>query len=961
MLLLGTAAAILFIFLQFTDRDVTNKSGGGREGENIELSNTGSREAAAGGEAAAGTGAKDARRESASAAFVHPARISGVVKDAAGRAVAGAQMMAFPANRPEPVNDGVDFALQPDVILTKSGADGTFLLQFDRRFSYYTVIARADGFGPAGVEWVEPERACEIVMKPGVVMRGGVYNFEKAPVARARVERMSVLYNLIIRQTAETGADGSYELKDCLRMDAPGGQVHLQHLQYNISATGFVRLQTEGAERAGPDPGVFRQDFYLSRGAKLILRALDEATGKPISNATIQYWSTELNTTFLARAGNIIYNPDSCRELGSGVTDANGVFICKDVPTWGYSWHRGASADVHEAQLGYAVARVAGTWFGWVEIRIPDQGEEKTLDIYCKPVARASGRVVDSTGKPVQGAHVFHYASERLERGRPFGMPGRKGLQTFEEITNNSGMYQIEFPVEAAAETDVTIAALVEPLYYGEQRIRFRPNAKIELPDIVLKKRDDMAVVRVRVTGPDGKPLWGALVGQNLNLYRHSAITDHEGRAEMPLNNFPGAAVPPFRIFVKYTGMAGASSEPIQLRNDSPVDVNIQMSPGRRIRGVVLMPSGKPAVSGYVTAFGNDASFAQLENYAQEAGAPPAFITSGSAGIHKDGSFEILDLPAGMFTLSATACTAGAEVQEGVAWMENVPVDSENVSFTILNLRKTAPVATAESAAPATRSLVIRVTDERGRAPERGNMELIQPGTGFRIPSSLAWEPGLYTLEAAPGIHRITGRFPGYSSEIVRIDVPAGTTPFEIDYKIRRGAVLTGRLRTSEGKLLHSGKVYLYRGSEVVAGEVDREGNYQIRGIGAGTWQTILADATIHRDAREYLTVTCTTDLYISENDSRVERDFVLERAGYLQLLISAPSLPAAWERNQLSVLDAAGIELIRVGAFEGRPLTLPVPYGKYHIRLELDGGGVITKEVLVNAGNSMAMVMLDR
>lgn len=887
--------------------------------------------------------------------------IDGKVVNGSALPIADATIFCFPADRNEPMEEGADPSSAPDLFVTKSAADGSFTLQFNRGTAFYTVFARAPGYSPAGIERVGPGATCELLLHPERILRGRVADFQSRPVESARVESAAIIYNFMIRRVAVTDAAGNYTISGLLNTTGLAERA-VQHRYYKVTAPGFAAHRSEGYPLPGGEPNHYILDFYLSRGATLTFRALDGETEQPIPNAKILFWSTEMQRTIGRMGAPAIYNPEGSPILGEGATDAAGIFICKNVPTWGYQWHMAASSDLNKSALGTATAEVDGKYSGGIAVFVPDENEQKQYDIYCSPVAIVKGRVVDGRGEGAARVALSAHVPSKLKRYHIFGKPGSMNNPEGFQFTDKNGYYSLQIPASRAEPVEAKIYCSeygVEPIAAtGQCDARIRAGEITTVPDIILQKPKDVASVAVNVYDPEGNPAWGAMVGEYSNDFGNALIADRNGRVVKAFPYNPAGAPLRRRLFVKYEGCARAATELFVVSVDNPPELKVMLAPGKSVRGKVAFASGAVPMGGMVEICRGEMRAEQLLKFRPEPGAPAPFLSVGHEKIRGDGTFEFKELPDGPFILIARGCYTKEEAQQADAYVENVADGSENVQLVITNVRTL--VSTPRPPDPFV-SVTVQVADESGRAPERGYLEIENLDRGGVISSSSATVPGIYPLTLGFGRWRIGGLFPGYVTNPKEVEIPEGAGPLKLTLTIKRGAVLSGRAYLRSGELLRSGRIYIYKGEKFFEGEIGPSGDFSIEGLSPGMFDSVVVSGSLTFDGNARILACGNITLEITNRAERLRQDFTVGPAGDAQFYLSSLSLPAEWKNSTLLIVNEAGEEVARIQNFASTRITRVLQFGKYTARVELGSGGTIVKPFELLEEKRWVEVSLDR
>jgi carboxypeptidase family protein len=342
--------------------------------------------------------------------FLFPgASLSGVVRDDAGRPVAGAEVRAE--------GDQSWGAPPPE----RSDARGEFRLDGVPP-GEYTVVAREGARAPGiAVAVVEPggEATVSLTVSDGGYAVGRIVDAEGRPVAgQVRVESWngrSLPGFACDSLAANTKADGSFAL----------GPLPVGSLGVAASAPRFATRRVD-AELAARGRTVDLGDLALDAGLAIRGRVHDRE-GNGIAGAEVH----------AERHG-----PGSPSE-GEAVSEADGGFVVGGLEL--------GSHDLRATALGYAPAEATATSGG------------DPVDLVLEPGGQMEGRVVDADGSPVEDARVWA-ENERGRSGSGGVLGGRsdEGDGRFVVRDVAAGRYALQVLAGSrgeAAVTDVRVVA----------------------------------------------------------------------------------------------------------------------------------------------------------------------------------------------------------------------------------------------------------------------------------------------------------------------------------------------------------------------------------------------------------------------------------------------------------------------------------------------------------------------
>ena len=244
------------------------------------------------------------------------------------------------------------------------------------------------------------------------------------------------------------------------------------------------------------------------------------------------------------------------------------------------------------------------------------------------------GRVVDDDDNPIRGAQVHTYDQE--------------SQQSFSANTNAEGKFELR-GLKAG-----TMHVSVWKENYGNA------NQQVAVPteDEVVLKLSQGIRIKGRVIASDEKPLSNVRLVAAIKMggWRGSGGARPSGEFEM--------TVPPgtYTIIATSDGYAPGESEEVTVaKGDAIEDLEIVVSPGAQVTGVVIDKSTGEAIT---NATVSRAPGSQKERYLQGIGI-------ASASTDADGNFTLKGLPFGAVTVRAShpdyapSAVSGIEVSEG--------------------------------------------------------------------------------------------------------------------------------------------------------------------------------------------------------------------------------------------------------------------------------------------------------
>ena len=454
------------------------------------------------------------------------------------------------------------------------------------------------------------------------------------------------------------------------------------------------------------------------------------------------------------------------------------------------------------------------------EVVLASGADLKGVDLILAPEGVVSGTVVSADGKAVAGATVTGWV---LESSAGVTSPGRWASDRtdagggFRLTSLAAGQLQIE--VHEADQGDATYGP--EPLAAGEQKV-----VKLTL--------QSGATVSGKVfwKGADRQPAAGvhvfALVPGRMNMVQATTGPDGDYRLG-PLA--PGQAM----VAASRTeGMAAlAELDPTATRkvtlagSEQKRGVNLVVEKGgHRLDGIVLDPQGKPLAGARVTAdVGESPLRAMRAAFGGMLGEKP--VLSG-----EDGRFVIEDLPAGPYTVSATATGhPGASVGK-------VSTDARDVRLQFAPAAVLAGVAADANGKPIP-DFTIAAIESPSDSPEK------MAARAMRSMSSLMGN-------GAPPIHDPSGAFEvsglaagtydlvvstadGKIGRLAAVAVAAGERKAGLRVTVKMGTSLKGKLVDfPAGKPVGGAMVVVMGDRQPVMRTSGADGSFSVEGLAAG-------------------------------------------------------------------------------------------------------------------------------
>jgi protocatechuate 3,4-dioxygenase beta subunit len=829
------------------------------------------------------------------------ATLAGRVVDGTGKGVSGASV------RLEPPDGGRPNAL-PESREARTGADGAFL--FDgAAVSGNRIDVGRDGFGSVSVGGLRGGGApVTIALGPAATVSGAVKKADgRTPAAGVLVRFESGGRSRWI----ETAADGSFRIPDA---SAGAGR---------IEADGGPQGRTETRATA-PATAVL---LVLDPPTRIFGRVVNARTRHPL--AGVRVIATGGHSTSMATSG-----PDGRYQI-DGLAMQTCVLSVDD-PRF----------------VRYARGRVR-----------PNPGRPFSADIPLTPGASLSGRVVDEQTKPVAGAEVRLSSGGGRRLGPRFRRPRGQG-EGNPVRTATDGTFKMErLPSGSNMRLTVTHPDFVEGDVAGITLTG--GTAKTGL-SVVLRRGLEMAGT---VRDGQGHPV----VGAELRLRPAPSEGRAGGRFAFGSGPGPGddhfeatsGADGRFRIAgleagayaleAHRDGLADAHIDVVRIDPEAvtPV-VDVWMLPGAAVRGAVRRPDGSGARGFIVLA---------------QAGGSRGFPFGPGArrpeATSDDGLFSIEGLQAGE-TYTLTVLGGGGLPQEH----PGILAPAEGVDIAVGGTGQIAGhVVDAQTRKPI---LGFHATYEGERgAGGFGRGPGGRGGFGGRIPPAddggddedtppPATDGSFLVKDVPPGSWTVVVEADGYeTARVSHIEVKEGETTPDVDFRIDRGLVLSGRaVEAGTGQPIPGVSITAVRaagggpgGFGQAAAVTDADGRFDVAGLALGTYR-VQARHPDYADASQLVDV--------QQQNAAVE--IQLSGGGTLAGLVVSPSgvpVPGA----SVAVRAGGG------GRFGGggSPSTLSDESGAFHVdRLapgvyqvsaSLGGASSAPQEVPLLAGQSRSDV----
>jgi uncharacterized GH25 family protein len=687
--------------------------------------------------------------------------VAGVVVDEKGVPVAGVEVRATP----QP-GDRFDSASMNSGGTARTTPAGRFRLATLTAGTAYDLRLSRAGFAPGTSEIppLEPGRPAadlRIVLRRGRTGTGRVVNASEQPIAGARVllrrdqggdPRERMMRRMMGAQEEApietvTGADGRFELRDL-----PGGTWSLE-----ARASGYAALTVPGLtvpEGAGStDLGT----VMLPAGVALEGYAVDPR-GRPVEGA-------EINASDAATPISLMRFGRQEEAAPDAVTGADGYFRIEDR-------RAGEMINLEAIRQGYARTSAPG-------VRVPS---EEPVRIVMQPASVVEGRAVDDGGKPVAGARILVFPTER-----------RGGMQMKDGTSDDTGAFRIEDVPPGALEARAT-APGYQAAYVSNLEVRAGQDLKGV--EIVLAVG---AAVEGRVVSPSGRPVAEADVRvvqeEARGFFRMPAMTQTDGDGRYRLEGVaPGART----IQASHEGYRPAVRDLEVRAGENTLDLSLEG--GAEVRGRVVDEGGAPVPGARVSLREGWRSW-DLPNGVS--GADGSFTLAGVA----DGTYHMLAEKDGY-----------ARNDEG----QEVTVAGSSVGGIEVKLGRGGAIAGQLLGLDFTDLAQVQVRSDGGGV---GRVGTVRPDGTYRIEN------------LAPGKRRVVATLPGGTRQADgEVEVEPGVSETRLDLDFGEGVTLTGRVLRN-GEPLPSAMVSLNGAGAGRWGETDHEGRFRFEAVAEGSYE----------------------------------------------------------------------------------------------------------------------------
>lgn len=784
------------------------------------------------------------------------------------------------------------------IALTAAAALGAWLIWPRAEETPHSVAAAADAApaqtSPAprghvaprvkqGVDAAAATEAAPEDQVPRAKVRGRVVDAATGdPIAGACVKVIRKSAGGGFQWALTTGADGTFtgEVEESKRYSAEldWSAVH-SDLYVEASARGHIRFY-EGPYTAakGEDLG----DVKLDRGVVVRGRVVHE-DGRGVAGAHVYATCVPMQ----------IGTADPLNlALPLGVADGEGRFELEQ------------GLGVTKPNEAYTLLAACDAGVAAKTLMIP-KGRESIDDVVLTVRGRSAAvRVLDSDGRPVPGAAVTalpKFDPMGVQRGGDPELYGMAGddllLGIFRKKTADDGVAR--FDALPVAETNglYDFAATADGFTTGWARWS-GVRSPAETFEIRLK-REEAYVVGARIVDADGRPVEGALVTR---LHADSAAVTTGADGVFVLRRGKGE---PFgrdaSVEIRKDGYAKRSETVWRWPDDGTKMGDIRLLRPAPIKGRVVDQDGRPIAGATVG----------LQR-------PEAWVKAGGDGkSDADGRFEFPDATEGEWALVVHPFGGGTWVVP--PWKAVRGGDAD----VVMRLER-VPEGRA--------TVVVTVIDtEAGALVDVDGAMLVAAGppSGRQIMGALPQprvEHGRVTIErVAPGAHCLWLHVADRPQQFVRFRVADGETDVRATCRVRRGSVLTGRVRLPEGVTGTSvGIEYALADGQLSAGgpgwgamtaagfaKVAADGTFRIEGVTPAAYRlTANVDGWLG-------------DVVVDATDGDAEGVVELTRGAVVKIPVPGGAAGIGGMRIEASLNGGAWTELVRAGLVPDRPFTV--------------------------------------
>lgn len=677
----------------------------------------------------------------------------------------------------------------------KAGADGGYKLSGSVDRQLYMAAAAPGFFEGLGSQIVRAgdRRGPTLALDPAVTAVGVVVDEQGRPVAGVEVKAQvsaggPFMTSDMFRSggTTRTSSTGRFRITTLL----PGMGHGLK-----LARRGYAPLKAE-LPPIEPGRAAAEQRFVLRKGRNAFGRVVDRGD-QPVAGARVVLNPAPSGDRFAMMVR--VWDTSEEEPLGA-TTDAGGRFEIPDVPA--------GTFELSARGAGYAPMTVPG-------LEVPaGSGSTDLGTVILMPGVAVTGIVVDTGGRPVEGAEVFvsEATGDIMVRGRPDSSPaavtGQDGFFRVEDRrageTVNVDVHRSGF---ASAGAPGVVAPTEEPV-----RIVLKPSSTLEGRTV---DEDGKPVAGARVSVIPAEP---AAMSRGFMLFTasasRSAVSADDGSFLLE-DVAPG-------IVELQASAAGKQSAELG---------NLEIRSGQDRKGVEVVLATAAVVEGRVLAGGRPVPGAGIQVVEPEMGAGRFFMTP-RASSDGDGYYRLDGVAPGTRTLQ---------------------VEHKSYSKTVRELEVRAGENSLDFSLERGSEISGRVVDEDGRPVPGARIALFEGFRSWDLPSATSGPDGSFTLESvADGTYRIQGAKEGYAGGEGQELTVAGSVG-GVEVKLGRGGAIVGQLKGLDFTELSQVRVSLSGRREHLLGRVAPDGSYRIDNVSPGEHQV---RATVRGERQADGTVT---------------------------------------------------------------------------------------------------------
>lgn len=796
-------------------------------------------------------------------AFEPAVQLSGRVVDAAGKPLAGVPVWAWlpPYRRGALAEGRPEILRQPALPWGVSDAQGRFAIA-DLTGGWQRLTARVPHRGQVewGPELVPPGGRREITMRmqEGAWLTLAVTNPQRLPLPAQAEVYRPLVEGSMPPAFPEEARDGAP-----LGAEAAGedGRVRIDGLP-----PGSLRVLVTAAghharllELELPSEGMDLGDVVLEPGSDVRIRVLD-SDDRPLAGVAVS-WAP--GSRVAGRQG--------------GITDGDGLFVLRGLPGEG-------EIQVWASARGFVTSAPH-------PVELPPDAD---VELRLQPGRRLRVRVVEAeTGSPIGDARVSVMVPNEQRTGNP--------VDRTRHDTSGRTSARGEVVMEGLEPGVYRLLARAEGWCGNETSVRVPAEGTVPEATVELERGLEIAG---RVLGPEDEPVAGARVhaspaARALGAATHARWPDHV-RSDAD-GGFVLRGVSAGEWVVRAQVVDGATPDVVASAGEREVELRLDATGA--LRGRVVGPDGEPAA-------------ARIRAMREGGGG----AGEGRAGT--DGTFQILRLPAGSYSVLAQSDTAGygrgtAEVEGGrTADLEIRLSGGATVEGVVRGLRP------AELA----RCMVMGGQDARPAADGTFTMQGVAPGR-----RRIAAVVGAQEREKGVWVEAVLG-------EVVRA---------EIDFE--DGSEVRGRVVRLKGELDGLG-VRLDCAGDVALATTRAGGTFRLQGIVPGACQAVVRDASGRLLLDRPVLIVDGEELRLQIGGGRVRG----------RVVVGAEQRPVPRASVEITESEGGGIRRETVTDREGRFSFEDLPDGELVVRAVAQGHGRQTVALNLAASESEITISLS-